>query len=473
MRTYFFVLAVLLSLPAGAESYTRTDDDLAQFMRETNLIDSVMEMMIRRTARSDEGLLLRRYVLEDGALVQSNISTEESLGFQYKGENQSISSSQTTIKKKECKAELCNDKAASTELKLFYWHLSDDDPGSIKSINEQFDILVDNFSKLDEVRRENPDLFVFSGVSYVAYLVQIHKLCLRVLTLSLSDEETQKACHLFGTENHYLNARTDHVLFVGDFLVISPLPLEPYINQSNDASATFWLKTGRNSTANIAYVTHYKVLKDDHWHSIIQWTGNHDFAWSNPKDVQVGDWDWIATSKVKSVLDEMLEEGESAHVLTHIAGSAFPKKKVAKRLNTAPKTYSEDLPDFDPENNRLAQEMTYKFNYLQRPQAQQIAQVYLYRKGKKIKNSGAPMKRLTLKQADKDEVGSQGWYEWLFGEVSHRDLSAFFPVVTTLKYRHVERQSTALNSKDSNQKGPDSVPGVPVLENQLNHYRRF
>ncbi|MGI9280394.1 MAG: hypothetical protein ACR2PX_12325 [Endozoicomonas sp.] len=470
MKAFFFVLAGLLSLPAGAGNYIRTDDDLTQFMRETNLIDPVMEMMIRRTTRSDDTLLLRRYFIEKGALVHSNVSTEEPLSFDNEGESQSLKLNQSVIEKKVNGSVLYKSQPGSTELKLFYWHLSDDDSDTKESINDQFDILVDNFSKLDEVRKENPDLFVFSGVSYVEYLNQIRDFCLSVLAFSMSGEETQQACNLSNTGNDYLNAQTEHVLFGSNFLAISPLPLEPYINQFDDVGLTFWLETGRNSTANMAYLANYKVFKNGHWHSIVQLTGNHNYSWSNPKDEQVSHWEWMVSSRVKVILNEMLEEGESAHVLTNINGAVFPKKKVAERLKSTPKVHLDDLPDFDPGNNRLAQDVTYKFNFFHRPKAQQMAQIYLYRKGKKIKNSGAPMKRLVLKRIDKGDEASVGWNEWFWGYESHRELSPFSPLVTTLKYRHVEIQSAIIEPESTSQDVPDLIPDIPMIDDSVNRY---
>ncbi|WP_062262208.1 hypothetical protein [Endozoicomonas arenosclerae] len=474
MRALSFVLAGILSLPAGAGSYIRTDDDLTRFSKENDLIDTVMEMMIRRTTRAeDDVFLFRRYYLDEGGLSHENISLAQPLDIQYEGEKRHQRLSHSAKQEKTGSSGFYKGDSGSTDLKLFYWHLSDDDSDSIKAINEQFDVLTENFSQLQEIRQANPDLFVFSGVSNVEYMSQIRSLCLSVLGLSMSSEAAEEACDLSESGTDYLNAQTEHLLFGSNFLAISPLPLEPFINRFDDVGLTLWRKMGwfsRVSSANMAYMAQYRILKDGHWHSIVQLTGDHSYAWSYPKQGQEDDWEWIMINRVKLVLDDMLAEGESAHVLTHIAEDIYPKEEIATLLKSAPKVYQDNQPDFDPENNGLAEQIIYKYNYLHRPKSQQMAQVYLYRKGKKIKKSGASIKRLVLKRPQKDGADNAGWFDWLWSGQPHRDLSPYYPSVTTLKYRHVEINAAVVEPESSSREVPDVVPELPMIDGLLNRY---
>lgn len=369
---------------------------------------------------------------------------------QQTSEHVSIDSNSTEVRSSELAAKLetavkkesKKDDPNHTTIKLLYWHFSDDDPSDHYKINWLFSRLIRDINDPLNSLKEEPDVYIFTGLWQVYSTDQLEHLCNKLLSRSLGEEETASYCALRPCPD--CDQEIPRVIYSEGSLIISAHPIRTI--KTKVFGSKFYCTTEHNLYQHTtAYGHSFEVNISDNWFpTLIVYSEDYtNLGFSSEIDLPDAWKDCI--SRVIPSFKQTLFSGESSLIITRAHSPALKNFDWKSWTRGAEVPFRGNQTDFDTQNNSLAQILNVKHPS---SQSQQITRFFHYRKGKKSRPvpKGSHVESLSIK-APLPEVSpaSQLSFAWnhYWGTYTEemQDYSPYYPSLLTIRLNHTSQKA--------------------------------
>ena len=270
-------------------------------------------------------------------------------------------------------------KSSLTQLTVFHWQISDDNPAHSYKYNARLERLHTEITQHLNSQSMTSDIYIFSGISSTRCSCTLTSLCRATLEPTLDQcNDLDIACPSISDKIiDQLPDVSSHMLYYKDFLILSHHPIRSIAPAGYFPHEYCYTPTEKKTYISMLF---FEAQIGGRWVKFSILTGHDHTNLTLDIDWQ-RQWKFCTKDVLIARLNGLLLDNEPAVIVTRVMNKDIKQNNLMRwfRSSALP---SIDTQEFQPELNPLAMEIANEYNL--NTTATQFTSIFYYKKKKKI-----------------------------------------------------------------------------------------